>query len=727
MCDILTRTRQFQQVGDHTHNLIRKCFGETTTLTCGCGAMIAEMNATGPDGVRANIDKYVGYLAEQADKQKWFDVKPKGGKRLRWWKFLAALPGRDTAIKQLILHACRLAEKDAAKNLLPKSEISTIIQNNKQPIDVVYTIGNGSKWNNNELRYSLRSLETYGVGLGRVFVVGYKPDWLINVVHIPMSDTYRYNKDANIIDKVRAAISAGISEKFIFCSDDQALLSMVNLHDLPVYRNEDMSSKENWGTNRWHRRMRKTRDYLVSKNLPAINYDTHVFQPHLASEFENIVSNIPYTEHNGFCINTLVLNHMENVQSKILGKDKASFYSRSNNVESIKNIIPNKIHLGYNNAGLTDSLKSVLSEIFPVPSRFEISTSESTVRGIVMLAGGDTYALNAFLNCYLLRHMGCTLPIEWFYLGPELSESWQNIILNNISNISLIDLGGTSIDNTREKGGWQAKVEAVLHSRFDEILFLDADAFPVQDPTYLFEHEEFKKHDLVMWLDTAKWKRSKAKKLKNIYHIDINSIHGRNQIESGQMLIRKEKCLEGLYHTQKINQNWKVSYKFMLGDKESFLLGAILGKTNYFINPHRPIRDKYRNATQYDLDGQKLLIHLARFKWTPNKPASVNVSDFPNHDIALNIYNQLQEIIFNPKLSSVISSKPIVSSTRLSGQRSTGGCGGCGKKMLESSNISKAVVNHSPEILSEIHKPPIIPTPPPLSGPGSKNNSRKRS
>jgi len=45
-------------------------------------------------------------------------------------------------------------------------------------VDVVYPLSNGSHWDNNELRYSLRSLEKYALNLGRVFVVGppRKPD-----------------------------------------------------------------------------------------------------------------------------------------------------------------------------------------------------------------------------------------------------------------------------------------------------------------------------------------------------------------------------------------------------------------------------------------------------------------------------------------------------------------------------------------------------------------------
>jgi len=45
-----------------------------------------------------------------------------------------------------------------------------------------------SSWgDDNELRYSLRSLEKNLIGLNRIFVVGHKPKWLVGVTHIPVT------------------------------------------------------------------------------------------------------------------------------------------------------------------------------------------------------------------------------------------------------------------------------------------------------------------------------------------------------------------------------------------------------------------------------------------------------------------------------------------------------------------------------------------------------------
>ena len=44
-------------------------------------------------------------------------------------------------------------------------------------MDIVYILGNGSKFNNEEIRYSLRSLEKF-VNFDRVFIVGECPKFL---------------------------------------------------------------------------------------------------------------------------------------------------------------------------------------------------------------------------------------------------------------------------------------------------------------------------------------------------------------------------------------------------------------------------------------------------------------------------------------------------------------------------------------------------------------------
>jgi hypothetical protein len=49
-------------------------------------------------------------------------------------------------------------------------------------------------------------------------------------------------------------------------------------------------------------------------------------------------------------------------------------------------------------------------------------------------------------------------------------------------------------------GGWESKTLAVLNSPFEEVLFLDADCYPVRDPGACFDPEH-NPHGIVTWPD----------------------------------------------------------------------------------------------------------------------------------------------------------------------------------------------------------------------------------
>jgi len=99
--------------------------------------------------------------------------------------------------------------------------------------------------------------------------------------------------------------------------------------------------------------MRNTCEYLKANGRPTTHYDTHLFQPHSASSFEKIVSEAPYEEGLGFCVNTLVLNSMPGLVSQPSGQ------------------VRGRVMRGYDDKGLANGLKKDLAEQFPPPSRFE--------------------------------------------------------------------------------------------------------------------------------------------------------------------------------------------------------------------------------------------------------------------------------------------------------------------------------------------------------------------
>ena len=53
-------------------------------------------------------------------------------------------------------------------------------------------------------------------------------------------------------------------------------------------------------------------------------------------------------------------------------------------------------------------------------------------------------------------------------------------------------------------GGWELKPYAVMHSRFREVLLLDADNVPVRDPSFLFDRPEYRDTGALFWPDIVR-------------------------------------------------------------------------------------------------------------------------------------------------------------------------------------------------------------------------------
>ena len=115
--------------------------------------------------------------------------------------------------------------------------------------DVVYVLNGKSKYGNEEIRYSIRSMWQYGRNLGRLCIVGQRPSFLNVWKHIPSTDLIDpvWCKDINIAhDILLACADPEISDPFIFLSDDNFMIRTFDADAFPAYYMDaykpDMSS-----------------------------------------------------------------------------------------------------------------------------------------------------------------------------------------------------------------------------------------------------------------------------------------------------------------------------------------------------------------------------------------------------------------------------------------------------------------------------------------------------
>lgn len=129
-------------------------------------------------------------------------------------------------------------------------------------------------------------------------------------------------------------------------------------------------------------------------------------------------------------------------------------------------------------------------------------------RGITIAAGGKYWA-SAYVTCRMIRHVGCTLPIQIWYLGDsgERDERYERLLVPFDVECIDIDAHPNRISR-RGVAGFQTKLFAAVHSPFEEVLSLDPDSYPCTDPTVLFDEPRYKQLGGIYWPDgpqTESW------------------------------------------------------------------------------------------------------------------------------------------------------------------------------------------------------------------------------
>lgn len=138
-------------------------------------------------------------------------------------------------------------------------------------IDIVIPLRNDSKWENNEIRYCLRSVEKHLDNIRDVYIIGHKPKFLTNVKHIPMRDTSQW-VTVNIRKKLLAACDhPDISPNFLYMNDDHYLLESFDKDHF--YYCGTLQEAEGSTNHSIYRQIIRNTIYRMSST--SLNYDIH--------------------------------------------------------------------------------------------------------------------------------------------------------------------------------------------------------------------------------------------------------------------------------------------------------------------------------------------------------------------------------------------------------------------------------------------------------------------
>lgn len=161
-------------------------------------------------------------------------------------------------------------------------------------MDILYLVGKKSTCNFEDLRYSLRSLESYGRNLDRVFICGHCPDWVssnVIKIEVPVKDSLNNNdKNKNIYKDLLYAVEhtdIGVNHKgeFLLSMDDHFLCREVDLNNYPIYIKDYIKRKcrhmlplefePGFPCPEYQNLLVSTANFLKNKGLTYVNFTLH--------------------------------------------------------------------------------------------------------------------------------------------------------------------------------------------------------------------------------------------------------------------------------------------------------------------------------------------------------------------------------------------------------------------------------------------------------------------
>lgn len=249
-------------------------------------------------------------------------------------------------------------------------------------MDVVYVLGTGSGWENNEIRFSLRSIEKNLRNFGKVFIVGELPDFLTGVIHIPAKDIFSpsRNADGNIITKVLAACADDrLSDDFLFINDDHLVIKPIDVADVPPLHHGDMTTfpESYWKLNFWRGRLKRTMEVLKKENLSTLHFDCHTPIIFNKREFPEIIKMFDYQNDIGYTMKSLYGNVMYPDGPFLTSQKRTIFHHYT--LDQIERRLTGPTFMSFNDHGLNRSLKWWLIDNFPERSSYEKNDADDRI------------------------------------------------------------------------------------------------------------------------------------------------------------------------------------------------------------------------------------------------------------------------------------------------------------------------------------------------------------
>jgi len=209
----------------------------------------------------------------------------------------------------------------------------------------------------------------------------------------------------------------------------------------------------------------------------------------------------------------------------------------------------------------------------------------------------------------MLTELNFKLPIELWQVGSEISED----ATRKIQEMQLkYDIRFKNVEdytnNPLHWKGYQIKAFIIKHTEFDEVILCDCDTMFVINPEIIFDDTMYISTGNFLFKDylyhypnsyteiedRIKFIRKLLPVPNAYFPIEWAYIysgpydhtkHSWYYQESSVLYINKGLHSDVVDTIYKLNDDWKETYKYILGDKETFWLAFVMHKKPFYMNP----------------------------------------------------------------------------------------------------------------------------------------------
>ncbi len=184
-----------------------------------------------------------------------------------------------------------------------------------KPIDIVYPLNEGlSHFRNQEIKYSLRSVEKFVTNFRNIYIIGFKPPFLNEkVILIPHKDHPYHCKERHIMEKFLVACSIpDVSDRFLMFNDDYFFTKPVNAQKIPFYIKGYLKGSINKRKpgNLYRQSLENTYNALTKKGFGTEHFDLHYPIYYDKKKFPEVMSSYDWDIRAGYVVKSLYANSL---------------------------------------------------------------------------------------------------------------------------------------------------------------------------------------------------------------------------------------------------------------------------------------------------------------------------------------------------------------------------------------------------------------------------------